>query len=83
MQVFLTPSYLAIVMEYMAGGDLADLVDRTNWSEFEWPAANAARPAAYPNSTCLSEGHARWFFQQMMIAIHFCHAQVLPGAPLC
>lgn len=30
MQVFLTEAYLGIVMEYVNGGDMADLVDTWN-----------------------------------------------------
>jgi serine/threonine-protein kinase SRK2 len=51
-EVFLTPDYLAITMEYASGGDLFSLVGR---------------------SKGLSEADARWYFQQLVISIDYCH----------
>jgi hypothetical protein len=47
MQVFLTEGYLGIVMEYVNGGDMADLVDT-------WNARNRRRrppPGTVPTGT--------------------------------
>lgn len=55
LQVFLTPDYLAITMEYASGGDLFSLVGR---------------------SKGLSEADARWYFQQLVISIDYCHRMV-------
>ena len=57
LQVFLTRTHLAIVMEYAQGGDLFRYVLRRK----------AAR---------LAEPQARWLFQQMVIALDFCHRSV-------
>jgi serine/threonine protein kinase len=54
-QVFLTPDYLGIAMEYAAGGDMYNLVTLASG---------------------LSERDARWFFQQLIIAVDFCHRAV-------
>ncbi len=57
--MFLTAEYLAIAMEYAAGGDMYHRVVRCRG---------------------LPEDDARWYFQQLVIAI-----RLLPphGAPLC
>ena len=57
-EVFLTPKSLAIVMEYAPGGDL-----------FEYVLKNKGSVACQG----LPEDTARWFFQQMMVALDFCH----------
>ncbi len=54
-QVFLTPDYLAIAMEYADGGDMFQLVVQQRG---------------------LSESDARWYFQQLIIAIDYCHRMV-------
>ncbi len=54
-QVFLTPDYLAIVMEFATGGDMFQLV-----------VANRGLP----------EQDARWYFQQLIIAVDYCHKMV-------
>lgn len=51
-EVFLTPDYLAIVLEYAAGGNMFQLVLQRK---------------------SLSENDARWFFQQIIIALDYCH----------
>lgn len=57
-EVFLTPNHLAIVMEFAAGGDM-----------FEYVIRNKA-----PNhGEGLKEDDARGFFQQLLIALEFCH----------
>lgn len=55
LQVFLTPDYLAIVMEFATGGDMFQLV-----------VANRGLP----------EQDARWYFQQLIIAVDYCHKMV-------
>uniref|UniRef100_A0A452Z716 non-specific serine/threonine protein kinase n=1 Tax=Aegilops tauschii subsp. strangulata TaxID=200361 RepID=A0A452Z716_AEGTS len=51
-EVILTPTHLAIVMEYAAGGELFDrIVDRGRFSEDE----------------------ARYFFQQLICGVSYCH----------
>ena len=54
-QVFLLPEYLAITMEYAAGGDLFQLVGRAGG---------------------LREEDAKWYFQQIIVAIDYCHRMV-------
>lgn len=55
LQVFLTDEYMAIAMEYAAGGDMFQLVVRQRG---------------------LPEADARWYFQQLIIAIDYCHRMV-------
>ncbi|KAJ0040256.1 hypothetical protein Pint_27524 [Pistacia integerrima] len=52
-KVVLTPTHLAIVMEYAAGGELFERI------------CNAGR---------FSEDEARYFFQQLISGVHFCHS---------
>ncbi|KAK9867482.1 hypothetical protein WJX84_012200 [Apatococcus fuscideae] len=55
-EVFLTADYLAIVLEYAAGGDLATYIGEHCTSQGG-----------------LTEGQARWLFQQLVVATDFCH----------
>ncbi len=55
MQVFLTKEYLAIAMEYAAGGDMFQYVKHRGG---------------------LEEVEARWFFQQLIIGMDYCHKMV-------
>ena len=48
----MTEDYLAIVMEYAAGGDMFQLVT---------------------SKRGLSENEARWFFQQLVLGLDYCH----------
>ncbi|XP_034690320.1 serine/threonine-protein kinase SAPK2-like isoform X2 [Vitis riparia] len=52
-QVLLTPTHLAIVMEYAAGGELFERI------------CNAGR---------FSEDEARYFFQQLISGVSYCHS---------
>ncbi|XP_028776577.1 serine/threonine-protein kinase SAPK2-like [Neltuma alba] len=52
-EVLLTPSHLAIVMEYAAGGELFERI------------CNAGR---------FSEDEARYFFQQLISGVSYCHS---------
>ncbi|KAL1540803.1 Serine/threonine-protein kinase sapk2 [Salvia divinorum] len=52
-EVFLTPTHLAIVMEYAAGGELFDRI------------CTAGR---------FSEDEARFFFQQLISGVSYCHS---------
>ncbi|XP_052878119.1 serine/threonine-protein kinase SAPK2-like isoform X1 [Gossypium arboreum] len=54
-EVLLTPTHLAIVMEYAAGGELFERI------------CNAGR---------FSEDEARFFFQQLISGVSYCHAMV-------
>lgn len=54
MQVFLTTTHIAIVMEYASGGELFEFVKR---------------------SGRLSEDAARFFFQQLISGVDYCHRQ--------
>lgn len=56
MQVFLTPEYLGIVMEYASDGELFDYV------------ASKGR---------MVEAEARYFFQQLICGVEYCHKMVL------
>ena len=58
LEVFLTDDYLAISTQYAAGGDLAEFV-----------AARCQRDSV----TALPEAQARYLFQQLIIAVDFCH----------
>ena len=55
LQVFLTPEYLAIAMEYATDGDMFQLVVRQRG---------------------LLEKDARWYFQQLIVAVDYCHRMV-------
>ncbi|KAL8540705.1 hypothetical protein ACS0TY_002077 [Phlomoides rotata] len=63
-EVVLTPTHLAIVMEYAAGGELFERI------------CNAGR---------FSEDEARYFFQQLISGVNYCHAMLentlLDGSP--
>ncbi|GKV21258.1 hypothetical protein SLEP1_g31254 [Rubroshorea leprosula] len=54
-EVILTPTHLAIVMEYASGGELFERI------------CNAGR---------FSEDEARFFFQQLISGVSYCHAMV-------
>ncbi|DBA88727.1 hypothetical protein WJX77_011390 [Trebouxia sp. C0004] len=56
-EVFLTPEHLGIVSEYAPGGDLVNYIERHNM--------------AYDHA--LLESEARWLFQQLIVAIDYCH----------
>eukprot|EP00208_Stichococcus_sp_RCC1054_P006645 CAMPEP_0206137726 /NCGR_PEP_ID=MMETSP1473-20131121/2795_1 /ASSEMBLY_ACC=CAM_ASM_001109 /TAXON_ID=1461547 /ORGANISM="Stichococcus sp, Strain RCC1054" /LENGTH=349 /DNA_ID=CAMNT_0053530941 /DNA_START=308 /DNA_END=1357 /DNA_ORIENTATION=- len=56
-EVFMTEKHLAIAMEYAPGGDLSEYVD----------ACKRAGLGGVP------ETDARWFFQQFIIAVDYCH----------
>lgn len=57
-QVFLTPIYLCIAMEFAPGGDMFEYVVKKNG---------------------LREDEARWFFQQLIVALDYCHKMVRGG----
>ena len=57
-EVFLTPRYLGIAMEYASGGDMFEFFVRNK---------------AFANGLGLAEDLARWFFQQLIIALDFTH----------
>jgi len=57
-QVFLTPIYLSIAMEFAPGGDMFEYVVKKNG---------------------LREDEARWFFQQLIVALDYCHKMVRQG----
>lgn len=59
-ETFRTRAGLAIVMEYASGGDLREYVE-------QWDG-----PTATPTSG-LPETQARWFFQQLALAVEYCH----------
>ncbi|KAK9808869.1 hypothetical protein WJX72_005481 [[Myrmecia] bisecta] len=58
-EVFLTAQHLAIVMEFAAGGDMFDYVIKHK--------AQGVTGVGLPEDT------ARWFFQQLIVALDFCH----------
>ena len=61
-EVFLTPDYLGIAMEYAAGGDMFQHVT---------------------NKRGLSEDEARWFFQQLILGLDYCHKMVCGPGHIC
>ena len=56
-EVFLTSHYLGIAMEYADGGDLSQYID-----------GQTAR-----GIWGLPEAQARWLFQQLIVAVEYCH----------
>ena len=58
MQVFLTPRYLGIAMEFATGGDMFDYFVKNK---------------AFSEGKGLAEDLARWFFQQLIVSLDFCH----------
>ena len=54
---FRTVHHMGIVLEYLDGGDLSELVDR------RWADGGAG----------ISEAEARRLFQQLMVAVDYCH----------
>ena len=75
--LFLTKTHLGIVFELAEGGDLYSYV------ACAFPAPHARGPGcsllgALMQAVCrskrgLSETEARWLFQQLIIAVHYCH----------
>lgn len=59
MQVFLTPQFLGIAMEFASGGDMFEYVVKKNG---------------------LREEEARWFFQQLIVGLDYCHRMVSVAA---
>ena len=57
-EIFLTPVHLAIVMEFAAGGDMFEYVIKQKMPQ---------------HGQGLVEDSARAFFQQLIIALDFCH----------
>lgn len=57
-EIFLTPVHLAIVMEFAAGGDMFEYVIKHKMPQ---------------HGQGLVENSARAFFQQLIIALDFCH----------
>ena len=57
-QVFLTPSHLAIAMEYAPGGDLYQHL------------------LMHHPSRSVPEDQARWFLQQLLVGLDYCHRKV-------
>ena len=96
-EVFLTPRYLGIAMEYAGGGDMFEFfvrnkvchVQQTRQTDgpVRGPAGYEASQflvslsffhnldvlQAFSNSRGLAEDLARWFFQQLIVALDFCH----------
>lgn len=64
-QVFLTPTHLALAMEYAPNGDLYHYV--SNHRPQQW----------------LLEDHARYYFQQLIIGLDYCHRKVCTLGPSC
>lgn len=56
-EVFLTPEHLAIVSELAPGGDLVDYIERHS----------------IQHDSALNESEARWLFQQLIVAVDYCH----------
>ena len=65
-EVFLTADHLAIVSQFAPGGDLVDYIERHNMT----------------HDRALKESEARWLFQQLIVAVDYCH-QVIQEHPYC
>lgn len=95
MQVALTPTHLAIVMEYAAGGELFDRICRAGrFSEAEvsyrplspyYFSINLSRfglATWLDGFPCLRFGvQARYFFQQLISGVDYCHFMVMIETP--
>ena len=56
-EIFLTPEHLAIVSELAPGGDLVDYIEHHSMN----------------HDCALKETEARWLFQQLVVAVDYCH----------
>ena len=89
-EVFLTEEHLAVVMEYVNGGNMFQYVKRrgslhedegTHLLDCPWsgtrlhmqPMRGLAR-AGLASSHSVPVPAARWYFQQLMMAVSYCHA---------
>ena len=72
-EVFKTQFYLGIAMEFCDGGDLSQFID------------NRTQHCVFG----LPESQARWLFQQLMVAVDYCHRlgivnrDIKVRAPVC
>lgn len=71
LEVFLSALHLNIVLEECSAGRLADLADKQHST---LPAAGAGAGAG-----ALSPDLARLFFQQVVLAVDYCHAMGVAG----
>lgn len=88
LQVFLTPTHLAIVMEYAAGGELfgricsagrfsEDEVDVLPFLAFLYLFIfSISQPVFCSVSRNRSAHQARFFFQQLISGVSYCHSMV-------
>lgn len=86
MQVVLTPTHLAIVMEYAAGGELFERIcSAGRFSEdevvesFQYSFTNILRHHITYLLTFYGElffTQARFFFQQLISGVSYCHSMV-------
>ena len=90
LQVVLTPTHLAIVMEYAAGGELFERIcNAGRFSEDEVDSlllvfSALFHPLAFSVMPTVAISHlffhlivqARYFFQQLISGVHYCHAMV-------
>lgn len=67
-EAFLLPEHLAIVMEYASGGDMFNYVTTRKY-------ADGTRGR-------LKEAEARWYFQQLILAVDYLHKMVCKRAVL-
>lgn len=73
-QVLLTTTHLGLVMEYCPGGDLFEyVVKRRGLHEDEGTAYTSALMRMV---TSVKTFTARWFFQQLMVAVDYLHKLV-------
>lgn len=84
-QVFLTPRYLAIAMEYVPGGDMFEhVVRKGGLKESEsrsGPYPHIARNTLHRHSVCMKFNlslSCRWFFQQLIVGVDYLHRMVPP-----
>jgi len=75
-EVFVTPLHLNIVLEECSAGRLTDFASKQHGM---WGPAAGAEAAMGAAGAALSPEFARWFIQQVVLALEYCHAMQVAG----